>query len=74
MCCNLFLSFIYFRNWNLLIIPTLDKIRLSPSRFFLRKHGLVVWVNHEDTIFNANNPSEIIFMVVTAVQFVKGYV
>lgn len=30
-------------------------------------------VIHEDTIFNANNPSGIIYMVVTAVQFVKGY-
>lgn len=56
-----------------LILPTLDKIRLSPSRFFYEKHGLVVWVNHENTIVNANNPWGIIFMVVTAVQFVKGY-
>lgn len=73
MFCNLFLSFIYFKNWHLLILLTLDKIRRSPSRFLRKTRDLVVMVNHENTIVKANNPSGIVYMVVTAVKFVKGY-
>lgn len=60
MCCNLFLSFIYFKNWNLLILLTLDKIRRSPSRSLRKTRGLVVMVNQSfGNYFYGGNSSTI---------------